>query len=1206
MKPNNGWDGQMKFIGITGGVGAGKTEILSYMSKMQGVRVMLADEIARQLMEPGTECYEKLAEVFGNDGIFGKDGTIDKEALSAVLFSSGEKRQALNAIVHPAVKEYVKKEVYWERRAGRLTLLVLEAALLIEEHYDEICDELWYIFASEKVRKKRLLASRGYSEEKIQQIFNSQLSESEYRAHADAVIDNDGSIEDCYAQIENLFKQKGVGIQQMSEQKIYEEPLVFGLDIGTRNVVGTVGYKTEGEFIVVAQCVMEHETRAMLDGQIHDIGRVGNTIRKIKERLESQIGLELTEVCIAAAGRVLKTVTTNIAHMFPEETVVTGEDVHTLDLMGIEKAQEILKDYNDTRYKFYCVGYSVMRYFINDEPFSNLESHKADKISEDIIATFLPEDVVDGLYAAVGLAGLSVANLTLEPIAAINVAIPETYRMLNIALVDIGAGTSDICITKDGSIIAYGMIPLAGDELTELIVQNYLVDFKTAEHIKLSSGTEEEITYKDIMLIEHTIPASDVWDLIEPIVDRMTTDVAEKIKELNGGQTVSATFIVGGGGKIHGYTELLAKKLDLPQERVALRGEEVLQEVIFEQGDIRKDPLLVTPVGICLNYYDQKNNFIMVRFNGERVKMYNNSRLTIVDAALAADFPNEDLFPKRGKELQFVVNGVLRIVRGNPGESAVVFMNDRPANINTPLEPNSDIIIEPSTQGEDAQCTLEQLDEYGESTVVFVVNGRIIRCPRLLEVNGSLELSSYLIQEDDRIDTRGFYTVGQLAQFMDVEVDMDHEILVNNRVANLDTLIYENFTIEWVVLSYGAADVPPEPIPEEHLRKSEAIRQQANAQSQMNMRSMQREDMPATERHPVQQAPDRAEVSWKSTARYGQVSQSMSEIKPGGRRDFGQTWPGQELRSESAAKPVTEQTAETGRMTASGLASASENMPHTGQTAETGRMTASGLASASENMPHTGQTAETGNVPAAGEISYVENVSVTEKLLKSEQDSVQTELSQERNVTVKAPSLAPHHTPKQMSEIRNIPESDYSASEKEDNSQQKAPESETAENAVTLEQARKADTEQRTSRKQYTFRGLNEEETEQNGETQTAQQEEETTSSAQGQIKAASPQQIFGAPQSEKYTTRIQESAKEIFGSGSLGMTKELLVYVNDVPVTMTGKKKYIFVDIFNYYDFDLTASNGRQVITTVNGENAKYTEELNHGDQIVLAWKEA
>lgn len=101
---------------------------------------------------------------------------------------------------------------------------------------------------------------------------------------------------------------------------------------------------------------------------------------------------------------------------------------------------------------------------------------------------------MDGLYAAVGMAGLTVANMTLEPIAAINVAIPENYRLLNIALVDIGAGTSDISVTRDGSIIAYGMIPLAGDEITELIVQSYLVDFNTAEQIKLSSGMDDQVT----------------------------------------------------------------------------------------------------------------------------------------------------------------------------------------------------------------------------------------------------------------------------------------------------------------------------------------------------------------------------------------------------------------------------------------------------------------------------------------------------------------------------------------------------------------------------------------------------------------------------------------------------------------------------------------------------------------------------------------
>ena len=216
--------------------------------------------------------------------------------------------------------------------------------------------------------------------------------------------------------------------------------------------------------------------------------------------------------------------------------------------------------------------------------------------------------------------------MTLEPIAAINVAIPEAFRMLNIALVDVGAGTSDISITRDGSIIAYGMIPFAGDEITEMLVQHYLVDFKTAEHIKLGSGSEKEIEFKDIMSISHTIPAKEVWDITEELVDRITTSVAEKIKALNGDKSVSATFVVGGGGKIHGFTEMLADKLGLPHERVALRGEEVLQEVHFEQTDIQKDPLLVTPIGICLNYYDQKNNFIMIHFNGERMKLYDNSK----------------------------------------------------------------------------------------------------------------------------------------------------------------------------------------------------------------------------------------------------------------------------------------------------------------------------------------------------------------------------------------------------------------------------------------------------------------------------------------------------------------------------------------------------------------------------------------------------
>ncbi len=587
------------------------------------------------------------------------------------------------------------------------------------------------------------------------------------------------------------------------------EDFVFGLDIGTRNVVGTVGYLKDGSFHVIAQCVREHQTRAMLDGQIHDIGRVGDTIAEVKVELEEQLESPLTQVCIAAAGRVLRTVTTRVAYEYAEETVVSADDLHTLDLMGIDKAQRELKeDADDKKYKFYCVGYSVVRYYLNEELFSSLEGHKADKIEEDIIVTFLPEDVVDGLYSAVERAGLQVANLTLEPIAAINVAIPENFRMLNIALVDVGAGTSDICVTKDGSIIAYGMIPCAGDELTEVIVQEYLVDFSTAEQIKLDSSSQDEIEYEDIMSIRHKIKAADVWKLTEPVREKMTSEVAEKIKELNGGRSVSAAFVVGGGGKIHGYTESLAKKLDVIPERVALRGEEVMKNVLFEQGDVKKDPLLVTPIGICLNYYEQKNNFIMIRFNGEMMKLYDNGSLTIVDAAMQAGLATEELFPRRGEAIHFTVNGTPRMARGSEGESAVVKMNGVSVGMNTPLEFNCDVTIEPSTSGAAAVYTIEQLDEYTGSTVGFIVNNRHVTCPKFVEVNGSLEPGTYEIKEGDVIETRSFYTVGQLAEFMDVEVDPDYEIMVNNRPATMDTLIYENFSIDWVVLSFGAGEVP--------------------------------------------------------------------------------------------------------------------------------------------------------------------------------------------------------------------------------------------------------------------------------------------------------------------------------------------------------------------------------------------------------------
>ena len=257
----------------------------------------------------------------------------------------------------------------------------------------------------------------------------------------------------------------------------YPEPLIFGLDIGTRSIVGTVGYREQERFHVVAMAVKYHDTRSMIDGQIHDIAKVSQDIVEVKQQLEKQLGgRKLHDVCIAAAGRVLKTAIGHGEYEFSENTVITQEYIHSIDLIGVEQAHnEILQELNESHEttKYFCVGYTVVKYFLNNYEITNLEGHKGTKIAADVLATFLPEEVVDSLYAAVEQAGLYVTNLTLEPIAAMTVAIPEQYRLLNIALIDIGAGTSDICITKDGSVIAYGMIPAAGDELTEALVTRH-------------------------------------------------------------------------------------------------------------------------------------------------------------------------------------------------------------------------------------------------------------------------------------------------------------------------------------------------------------------------------------------------------------------------------------------------------------------------------------------------------------------------------------------------------------------------------------------------------------------------------------------------------------------------------------------------------------------------------------------------------------
>lgn len=200
----------MLFIGITGGVGAGKTAILNYIGTHYHSRILLADEIAHMQMEPQTDCYAELASVFSGEDIFLPEGGFDRPKLAAVIFSDPRKRERLNEIVHPAVHQYVMEQAELERTAGKLDLLILEAALLIEAGYADVCDELWYIYTSVENRTNRLMQDRGYSREKTGAIIASQLSEAEYRKWCREEIDNNGTQQESFRQIDRIMAARGI------------------------------------------------------------------------------------------------------------------------------------------------------------------------------------------------------------------------------------------------------------------------------------------------------------------------------------------------------------------------------------------------------------------------------------------------------------------------------------------------------------------------------------------------------------------------------------------------------------------------------------------------------------------------------------------------------------------------------------------------------------------------------------------------------------------------------------------------------------------------------------------------------------------------------------------------------------------------------------------------------------------------------------
>lgn len=535
----------------------------------------------------------------------------------------------------------------------------------------------------------------------------------------------------------------------------------FALDIGTRSMIGTLGVIKEDKFEVICEKYLEHEERAMIDGQIHDIELVAKGVNIILKQVEEEVGFKVDEVSIAAAGRFLKTINSKGAMDLNIEEEISKDIIRSLELTAVKKAEEKIN--KTTNGKLYCVGYSVTNYYLNGFVISNLIGHKGENVCVEVIATFLPRSVVDSLYTVMKKVGLRVNNLTLEPIAAIEAVVPKKLRLLNIALIDIGAGTSDIAISSNETISSFGMVPQAGDKVTEAIAQEYLVDFNTAENMKRRIGIDEEITYTDVLGFENSIKSENIKKTIEIVVKKIAESIGSKVKELNGNKPPSAIFLVGGGAHTPGLIEGISEVVNLPLQRIAIKDRTAVMDCISnnELGSAG-----VTVLGIALvALKNAGNDFVDIILNGAPISMFNSHEHTIMDVLLQAGINPSMLIAKKGKNIRYTLNENKRIAFAEKGKNPVIKINGTLAALDHKVKEGSEIKIIFAKNGKDAKPkVMEQIKEF--TSISFYINNEIINIePKAFINDKSVELDEF-IKNDDNVKIIMPKTIGDITKYI--------------------------------------------------------------------------------------------------------------------------------------------------------------------------------------------------------------------------------------------------------------------------------------------------------------------------------------------------------------------------------------------------------------------------------------------------------
>ncbi len=476
---------------------------------------------------------------------------------------------------------------------------------------------------------------------------------------------------------------------------------IFALDIGTRMVMGLIMTKNEQGYQILAGARTEHRQRAMYDGQVHDVDEVAQAVLRIKDELENKTNTQLKSVAVAAAGRALKTEVASVEHTEPVPIRWERENVLALEMEAIQHAlRQIESSVEDNSLAYHCVGYNVVSSWLEGEEIANLIGQRGRKAKVTVIATFLPRTVIDGLVAVLGRVGLEMKSLTLEPIAAGKAAIPENMRRLNLALVDIGAGTADIALTKNGSFFAYGMVPMAGDEVTEAICAHYLLDFNAGEKVKRELTKKEKLMFTDFFGTKLTVTKQEILGLIKPVIEKLASKISEELLRLNEG-IPQAVILIGGGSLTPLLPDALTEVLGIPRARVGIQVRERLVGVHGEKS--LKGPDAITPIGIGIAALEEQGlHYYSVSVNDMVVPIFELQLATVAEALLAAGIQPRSFLGRPGAALTFELNGEVRVAKGSLGKPAQLLVNGQPTRFEQTLSSGDSVRFTPGISGVDA------------------------------------------------------------------------------------------------------------------------------------------------------------------------------------------------------------------------------------------------------------------------------------------------------------------------------------------------------------------------------------------------------------------------------------------------------------------------------------------------------------------------